>query len=936
MRWRACQPAKQDNVPSAGGLDYRKTLNLPQTDFPMKANLPELEPRIQRFWQEIDLYRLVSEKCAGRQKYILHDGPPFSNGDIHLGHALNKILKDIVVKHKTMQGFDAPFVPGWDNHGLPTEMLAIKTFNLDRHEIPALELRRKCAETALRFVDVQREQFLRLGVRGDWEHPYLTMNPSYEAVVLDIFAEMVKKGLVYRGLKPVHWCPSCETALAEAEIEYSSHASPSIYVRFPLLRLPEGVFPEAAQRPTGIMIWTTTPWTLPANVAVALHPDFEYALVRSGEAQFILAKGLLDQTREALNLQDVEILSSAAGKELEGGICRHPFVEREVPLVLADYVTQEQGTGCVHTAPGHGLEDFETGQKYNLPTIQPLDSRGVFGPEGGKFEGLFCSDADAKILEELRERGALLAAGRLDHSYPHCWRCKQPVIFRATKQWFVAVGRLGGEALKAVSETKWVPRWGGERIQNLMEVRPDWCISRQRTWGIPIPTFYCTKCDRELLRADVVAHVRDLVAENGSNIWFEREAADLLPAGTRCDKCGGTEFAKEQDIFDVWFESGSSHAAVLETRSELRWPSDLYLEGTDQFRGWFQMSLWNSLAGRNGKPYGAVLCHGFFLDETGGKMSKSLGNIISPVDISERHGADLLRLWVSYVDFKSDMPMSENIFSQVEEGYRRLRNTLRFLLANLYDFNPTKNAVPLEQMEEIDRWILHRLSEAGERVSRAYEEFEFHRVYYTLHGFCAVDLSQVYLDSRKDCLYTFAAENPARRSTQTALYHLAHMLVRFLAPILSHTCEEAWRQLAEKEPLPRSVQLAEWPDFGRWKSEALGEKWNRLLAVRERVSQALEQAKAGGLIRQPLEARVVLSPAAEERELLESVGEEGLAAFFVVSQVSIGEAGNGEARVERAEGEKCARCWLRLPSVGKSAAHPALCHRCLEQMENTY
>lgn len=909
-------------------MDYRKTLNLPQTEFPMKANLPELEPRIQQFWQEIDIYRLACEKSAGKEKYILHDGPPFSNGDIHLGHALNKILKDIVVKFKTMRGFDAPYVPGWDNHGLPTEMLAIKTFNLDRNEIPALELRRKCAETATRFVGIQREQFLRLGVRGDWYKPYLTMDSTYESVVLDIFAEMVKKGLVYRGLKPVHWCPSCETALAEAEIEYATHTSPSIYVRFPLASLPEGVFPQAKERPTSVIIWTTTPWTLPANVAIALHPEFEYALVRAGEQQFILAKGLLEQTAAAISMRDYQVLATAPGAKLEGGVCRHPFVERQVALVLADYVTLEQGTGAVHTAPGHGLEDFVTGQKYDLPTIQPLDNRGVFGPEGGKFQGLFCFDADEKILQELRERSALLATEKLAHSYPHCWRCKGPVIFRATKQWFVEVGKLAGEALAAIAGVNWLPKWGEERMRSLMEVRPDWCISRQRSWGIPIPTCYCTGCGTELLRAEVVLHVKGLVAEQGSNVWFEREAKDLIPAGTRCEKCGGGEFAKEQDIFDVWFESGSSHAAVLETRPELRWPADLYLEGTDQYRGWFQMSLWNSLAGRGGKPYGTVLCHGFFLDETGGKMSKSLGNIVSPEDISTRHGADLLRLWVSYVDFKADMPMSENIFSQVGEGYRRLRNTIRFLLANLYDFDPARDMAPAERMEELDRWALHRLAEVAERVTRGYEEFEFHRVYYTLHGFCAVDLSQVYLDARKDALYTFAANHPTRRSAQTALYHLAHGLVRLLAPIISHTAEEVWQHLAQREALPQSVQLAEWPDLSAWRDEKLGEKWERLLAVRERVSRALEEAKASGLIRQPLEAKVALSPAAEERDLLESVGEEGLATLFVVSQVSIAGGGAGAVQVLRAEGEKCARCWLRLPTVGTDEAHPALCHRC--------
>ena len=915
-------------------MDYRKTLNLPQTDFPMKANLPGLEPRIQQLWEELDIYQLVAKKQAGKEKYILHDGPPFSNGDIHLGHALNKILKDIVVKYKTMRGFDAPYVPGWDNHGLPTEMLAIKTFKLDRHQIPQLELRKKCAETARHFVQVQTEQFRRLGIRGDWEHPYLTMDPVYETVALDIFAEMVKRGLVYRGLKPVHWCPSCETALAEAEIEYADHSSPSIYVQFAAIKLPEGIFPQAKDRPTSVIIWTTTPWTLPANVAIALHPEFEYVLIKTDEQQFILAKELLAQTAEAIGWKDFEILDSAVGKQLEGGLCRHPFVEREAPLVLAGYVTLEQGTGCVHTAPGHGAEDYETGLKYNLPAIQPLDSRGIFGPEGGKFAGLFCFDADARILEELRNRGALPAEGKLSHSYPHCWRCKKPEIYRATKHWFIAVGKLSDEAAAAVKEVKWMPEWGKERMLSLMEQRPDWCISRQRTWGIPIPAFYCRGCGTELLTVEVVQHVRDLVAKAGSNVWFEKEAAELLPPEVKCSQCGGKDFAKEQDIFDVWFESGSSHAAVLETRPELRWPSDLYLEGTDQFRGWFQMSLWNGLAGRGGKPYRNVLCHGFFLDETGGKMSKSLGNIVSPVAISSRHGADLLRLWVSYVDFQSDMPMSENIFGQVGEGYRRLRNTFRFMLANLYDFDPTKDLVKREEMEEIDRWVLHRLAEVVKRVTQAYEDFEFHRVYYSLHSLCAVDLSQVYLDSRKDCLYTFSADHRSRRSAQTALYHLVHALVRLMAPILTHTSEEIWQQLAKKEDLPASVQLAEWREWSDWLDEGLAEKWDRLMQIREKVSRKLEEAKSAGLIRQPLEAKVVLNCAGQDRELINSLGEEGLAAFFVVSQVAIGDKGELEVRVEAAEGQKCVRCWLRLSSVGHTSSHPELCHRCVEAVKD--
>lgn len=913
-------------------MDYRETLNLPKTDFPMKANLPTLEPRIQARWEEIDLYRLVSEQQAGKPKYILHDGPPFSNGNIHLGHALNKILKDIVVKYKTMRGFDAPYVPGWDNHGLPTEMLTLKTFKLNRHEISALEIRKRCAETASKFVDIQRDQFKRLGVRGDWPHPYLTMQPDYERVVLDIFAEMVKQGLVYRGLKPVHWCPSCETALAEAEIEYANHTSPSVYVRFPLLSLPEGVLPEAKDAPTHILIWTTTPWTLPANVAIAVHPEFEYVLVRTGGEQYIMAKGLMDSTLEAVGRIDAEIVASVPGAKLEGGVAKHPFLDRESKIVLADYVTLEQGTGCVHTAPGHGAEDFVTGQRYGLPTLQPLNDRGVFSSEGGRFAGMFCFDADPKIIDELKIQGALLAMQTIEHSYPHCWRCKSPVIFRATKQWFVEVGKLIHEAMEAVSATTWIPRWGEERIRSMMENRPDWCISRQRAWGIPIPAFYCVQCETELLRPETVQYVRDLFGEHGSNVWYEKEAAELVPAGTRCEKCGGSEFAREMDIFDVWFESGSSHAAVLETRPELRWPSDLYLEGTDQYRGWFQMSLWNALAGRGGRPYETVLCHGYTLDETGGKMSKSLGNIINPQDICQRHGADLLRLWVSYVDFKSDVPMSEDIFLQVGDGYRRLRNTVRFMLANLADFDPATDLVPQEQMEEIDRWAMHRLADVVGRVEQAYEDFEFHRVYHSLHSFCAVDLSQVYLDSRKDILYTFRQDHPQRRSAQTALYHNVHTLARVAAPILSHTCEEIWEYLSRKEALPASVQLADWPQLDVWVDAELGKKWEQLLAFREKVTRALEDAKASGLIRQPLEARVELHPD-EERSLLDSIGEEGVAAFLVVSQVTIADNTDGSVKVEKAEGEKCARCWLRLPTVGKSLHHPELCHRCVDALE---
>jgi isoleucyl-tRNA synthetase len=676
-------------------VDYSKTLNLPKTDFPMKANLPQLEPRIQAYWEEIGLYRAAQARTRGRPKYILHDGPPYSNGDIHLGQALNKILKDIVVKFKSMQGFDSPYIPGWDNHGLPTEIRAIKTFDIDRHRIEVMELRRKCAETASHFVGVQRDQFRRLGVRGDWGRPYLTMDPAYEAAVLGVLADLVGRDCIYRGLRPVHWCWTCETALAEAEIEYQEHVSPAIYVRFPLVALPPSDLPSIDGLDAAVIIWTTTPWTLPANVAVALHPDLEYVLVRAsgrhgapGSEYFLLARPLLDSTMTAIGVTDYEVIGATRGGQLEGGAARHAFVERDSLIVLADYVTWDQGTGAVHTAPGHGREDFETGRRYHLPTLQPLDERGVFGPEGGQFAGQHHLEADGLILAELERRGALLARENLSHQYPHCWRCHQPVIFRATEQWFMAVDHFTPEALAAIEEVTWIPRWGQSRIANMVAERPDWCISRQRGWGIPIPAFYCEACGEPVLTVATVKHVQALVAAHGSDVWFQRPEAELVPAGLSCPKCGGTAFRKERDILDVWFDSGSSHAAVLEARPELASPADLYLEGSDQHRGWFQASLWTSIASRNRAPYRAVLTHGFFLDETGRKMSKSLGNIVDPQEVARRHGADILRLWVAYVDFKADMPISEDIFEQVSEGYRRLRNTIRFLLANLYDFDP--------------------------------------------------------------------------------------------------------------------------------------------------------------------------------------------------------------------------------------------------------
>ena len=933
----------------ANEKEYRSTLNLPKTDFPMRANLGEMEPRIQKFWEEIDLYGTIRRVTDGRPKFILHDGPPFSNGDIHLGQALNKVLKDVVIKFKTMRGFDCPYVPGWDNHGLPTEIAAIRTFLIDRHTIDPMELRARSAETARHFVNLQREQFKRLGVTGDWEHPYLTMDKEYEATVLRQFRGFVEKKCVYRGLKPVHWCPDCETALADAELEYKEHTSLSVYVRFPVISLPKGALagiPKVGA--ASFAVWTTTPWTLPADVAVALNPDLEYVLVKTPQEHLVLALGRLKEIMEALRVGNYEVIGSALGKSLEGGKLKHPFIEREVPLVLADYVTLEQGTGAVHTAPGHGREDFMTAQKYGLPVVQPLDDRGVFTGEGGQFAGLSHTDADPKIVEELDHRGMLMKAEPYRHSYPHCWRCESPVIFRATKQWFVDLEPFTQEALEVVDRTTWVPPWGRERIRGMIAERPDWCISRQRAWGIPIPALYCVDCGHELLSLGVIDRAIELVAEHGGDIWFTTPIESLAPAGTVCSQCGGSRFRRESDIFDVWFESGSSHAAVLQTRPELRWPSDLYLEGHDQYRGWFQLSMWNALITQGRAPYDSVLTTGFVLDANGRKMSKRLGNAIDPQDVVKEFGAEILRLWVSYVDFKEDMPTGEDIFGQVVDGYRRLRNTLRFMLANLQDFDQTKDAVPVSEMLEVDRWILTRLGRLVERLTQAYETFEFHQVYYRVHEFCAVDLSQIYLDLLKDRLYTYASFGRARRSAQTALWALATALAKVLTPVMSYTTEEVWQHLPAWEGKEPTIQLSGWPNAASWLDEELEGRWeSEIVPYFDLADRAVDDLRQRGVVKQPLETElVVYSPKERWEAILRALGEDDLAAANGVSRVSYGgEPTEAPADAFPAdsgapmriagrlmEAPKCQRCWRRQPSVGQDAEHPQLCGRCVEYL----
>lgn len=930
-------------------MDYSKTLNLPRTDFPMKANLPQREPEILKFWDEIDIYCLVQQKNAGRPKFILHDGPPYANGHIHLGTTLNKILKDIVVKYHSMAGYNAPYVPGWDTHGLPIEQQAIKDWGINRHQAHPVEFRQKCKDYALKFVKIQKEEFRRLGVRGDWNHPYLTLMPHFEATQIGIFGEMAKRGYIYKGLKPVFWCVTCETALAEAEVEYQDKQSPSIYVKFAVAD-GRGILPE---KDTYIVIWTTTPWTLISNVAICLHPDFQYILFQAGKEKYLVARELLSSFCAAAGLENGEVLQEFTGRELEGMVCQHPLFERASYLILGEHVTLETGTGCVHTAPGHGHEDYLVGLQYNLPILSPMDGYGKFTAEAGRFSKLFYNDANKEVTRELESTGHLLKEETIIHQYPHCWRCKNPVVFRATEQWFASVEGFRLPALQAIRQVKWIPPWGEERIYNMVANRTDWCISRQRTWGVPLPIFYCARCGKEIINDQTIKHLQELFRQHGSDIWFAKEAQELIPPGLSCPECGGTtEFAKENDIMDVWFDSGSSHLGVLEQPElwpELRWPADLYLEGSDQHRGWFNSSLSTAVAVRGEAPYRTVLTHGFVVDEQGRKMSKSLGNVIDPTHVIKQLGADILRLWVSSADYRNDLALSENILKQLTDSYRKIRNTCRFLLGNLYDFNPAKDQITYRYLPEVDRWALLRLARMTERVLAAYKKYDYHIVQHAIHNFCVVDLSALYLDMVKDRLYTSPAQSLERRATQTVLYQTLHVLVRLLAPVLAFTSEEAWRYAPKEEDVPVSVQLADMPKVNEeYLDTELEQKWERLLTIRNEVTRALEQARREKLIGNALEAMVDLFADDELYTFLQQVGDD-LPVIFIVSAVSlhrIQEKAPGEellvtgtvpglaVAVRRSPGAKCTRCWKYSEEVGQNADHPALCPSCVKTVRS--
>ncbi len=928
-------------------MDYRKTLNLLKTDFPMKANLPKREPALVEWWEQIDIYQKVREKGIGRPKWVLHDGPPYANGNIHLGQALNKILKDISIKYKTMRGYDCPYVPGWDTQGLPTEQAVRREMDIDRHDVTAVEWRGHCRDLALKYVDIHREQFKRLGVRADWENPYLTLSKEYQARQLEAFGKIALKGLVSRRLRPVYWCHSedCVTALAEDEIEYETKNSPTIYVAFDFPGAAEkfeldGELPEGAK--TEIVIWTTTPWTIPGNTGIALAPSADYVLLRAtsqGQVRYlVVAFALMDVTVSECELQDVEIIGRAKGSSLEGLNAIHPMYGRDSTIVLAEYVLMDQGTGCVHTAPGHGLEDFQTALRYGLDVISPLDDYGRYTEEAGpELLGKVCDKSNDLVVEMLRDKGALLHSGRIDHEYPHCWRCHEPVIYRATKQWFMDIDKLRQTALDEVKKADWMPKWGEARISGMIQSRPDWCISRQRVWGVPIPVFYCADCDETILTPETLDYARDLIAEHGADIWFERDTAELMPPGTQCPKCGGTQFVKEPDIMSVWFDSGASHYCVLRANDDLAFPADLYLEGDDQYQCWFQTSLWVAVALGDPAPFKMVVGHAFFVDDTGTKMSKSKGNIISPQEIYDQYGADVLRLWFTYADFRRKMYCTEDIFKQVADAYRRIRNTARFMLSNLQDFDPSTDAVSADDLTELDQWALMRLGQIVTRMTEAFDRWDLHLFYHDFHAFCANDLSAFYLDVLKDRLYTNRPGAAERRSAQTALWQILLAMTRMMAPVLTFTSEEIWQECRKLDPsLEESVQLANWPEASGADPE-LEARWSRFLQIRDKVMTALETAKAQGTVDKPLEAVVNVYATPEAREFLETFGST-LNGLFIVSEADLHDAEGAPVEVDEytgvgivaslADGEKCVRCWVRSATVGADEEHPEICERC--------
>jgi len=902
-------------------LEYRDTLNLPNTDFAMRANLVEKEPRIIEKWKDIDIYNYVQNQRAGCPTFVLHDGPPYANGDIHIGTAMNKILKDIVVRYKVLQGYRSPYVPGWDTHGLPIEHKVTTMLGAKAKTMSQMEIRKACEEFARQQIEVQKKQFQRLGVIGDWDNYYATLKPEYEYKIYEVFAKLVEGGYVYRAKKPVLWCHNCRTALAQAEIEYHDHVSPSIYVKFKMRDCDEF-----------IVIWTTTPWTLPGNTGIAVHPDHQYVKVLVNGEIWILAEKLLESVMNELKVDQYRILETFNGKLLDGKVALHPLFERESRIIAADFVDMETGTGCVHIAPGHGEEDYEYGHLvHRLDVLSPVNEEGVFTDEAGKYAGIHIDKANRLIIDDLQAVGALVKEAKISHSYPHCWRCKKPVIFRATEQWFVSVEKnnLRKTVLEHIDDVMWIPSWGKNRISAMIQERPDWCISRQRVWGTPIPAFKCNDCQEVILDPVIIHHFANIVREKGTNAWFELSAQELLPQGYTCRKCGSENFSKMYDTLDVWIDSGCSFEAVLTTRPELTFPADMYLEGSDQHRGWFNSSIMLSVVKHNTAPYRIVLTHGFIKDEEGKKMSKSLGNVVDPLEVCSKYGADVLRLWLASSDYFNDIRISQNIILQQVEVYKKIRNTFRYLLGNLNDFSES-DAVRFEKMLPVDKWALGRLQQIIKSVTEAYESYEFSRVYNILVRYCSVELSAVYLDIVKDKLYVEAKNSLQRRSAQTVLYHILRSLLVMLSPILAFTCEEGYEHFKSQKMKYDSVQVERWPEYHEeWIDKQIMTDFDELMKVRDQALKSLEEVRQAGLIGHSLDAKLLIKSNSQQTLDLLRRYSEYLEEFFIVSLVEVGNSDSElEIEVQKAVGEKCDRCWKYHPLTGTDQQFPNTCPRC--------
>ncbi|MEX1298379.1 MAG: isoleucine--tRNA ligase [Desulfotignum sp.] len=929
-------------------MDYKETLNLPSTKFAMKANLPQREPEQLKKWDEKKIYDKLREQAKDRPLFILHDGPPYANGHLHMGHAINKILKDIIVRSRQMAGFNAPYVPGWDCHGLPIEHNVDKQLGSKKKQMTPVQIRQACRAYAAKFVDIQRDEFKRFGVEGQWDNPYLTMNSAYEARIAKECGEFALAGDMFLGKKPIYWCCSCQTALAEAEIEYHDHTSPSIYVKFPLKDDLSDLIQDLGDTPVSMVIWTTTPWTIPANLGVCIHPQFGYAAVKTKEhGILIVARELVEKVMQTLGMADYQVMAQLNPLDLENKTCLHPIYGTDSLVILGDHVTLEAGTGCVHTAPGHGADDHVVGKKYGLDCYSPVEDNGVFSQEVPLFGGEFIFKANPHINEVLDEKEALLKNENLSHSYPHCWRCKNPVIYRATPQWFISMDKLGlrEKTLEQINHVQWVPSWGKERIYAMIENRPDWCLSRQRSWGVPIPVFHCSDCQEVYVTRESVDKIHALFLEHSSDIWFEKEAAELMPDNAVCSKCGGKRFTKDHNILDVWFDSGVSHAAVLTEFPGLRRPADMYLEGSDQHRGWFHSSLLTAV-GRTGKaPYKTVLTHGFVVDEKGHKMSKSVGNVVAPESVIKQYGADVLRLWAASADYRGDVSISDNIIKQLSDAYRRIRNTCRFMLGNFTDFDVTADARPVSEMGELDRFILHRLYQVTKKAVNAYDTYEFHTIYHALHNFCVVDLSAFYLDIIKDRLYTSPPKSPERRDAQTVMAVILDTLVRIMAPLLPFTAEEIYAHMPPGKDKKESVHMEAMavPD-PQWENRDLAHKWTRILALRSEVTKALEAARKDKLIGHPLDAAVEIRlPDTELAGFVRDL-DLPLSDIFIVSEAGLTdtldeaayqskEISGLEIAVKKAAGEKCERCWRFSAAIGQDTRFPTACDRCAAALD---